>query len=173
VQANDFRFCAASAPLCTPADSGYTLTVPAGTEVTWVYADNECDIVVPCPGHNVTFTDVAGKTIKSDGATLLSRVFTKPGTYDYFCSIHQSFGMTGTVVVEAAPASATAGAPAAPPSSPQSAAPRVLPETFARTGSAVPQRVALGLELLVAGWLLVSLATGQLALRSEKVPPHS
>ena len=153
VQADNFRFCAASAPTCTPLDSAYSVTVPAGTTVTWTYTDTECDLVVPCPGHNVTFKDVVGKTVKQEGAVLLTRTFTTPGTYDYFCSIHQAFGMTGTVVVQQA---ATGGIP---PTASASASPPPKVEatstTLPRTGRDVLPLLALASELVVAGALLV------------------
>jgi plastocyanin len=101
VQASFFKFCPASAPTCTPLDSGNT-TVTVGTTVTWTYTDLECDVVLPCPGHNVVFKDVKGKTLKGQGRRLLSRKFTKPGTYAYVCTIHASFGMVGTVTVKPA-----------------------------------------------------------------------
>jgi plastocyanin len=102
VQASNFRFCASSATTCVPErDDNYSLTVPVRTKVTWVYQDQACDAVVPCPGHNVVFARGGGssKLVKSDGAVVFSMVFRKAGTFSYFCSAHQSFGMTGTVVV--------------------------------------------------------------------------
>jgi plastocyanin len=49
----------------------------------------------------VVFTNGGGnKTlIKKQGAVLLRMTFSRPGRYSYFCTAHQSFGMTGTVVV--------------------------------------------------------------------------
>lgn len=67
-----------------------TITVPAGTKVTWV---NHDDML-----HTVTDE---GKTFKSDpldSGDSYSHVFDKPGTYKYFCSLHPH--MTGTVVVQ-------------------------------------------------------------------------
>lgn len=54
-------------------------------------------------GHNVVSTDSAW-----DPSPLFTRpdtfsvTFTQPGTYNYFCSPHRSFGMTGAIVVQAA-----------------------------------------------------------------------
>ena len=100
VQASDFQFCAGGAAACTPTDSS-TTTVKRGTRVTWVYTDHACDVIVPCPGHNVIFANGSGeKTLyKTQGATLFSMVFRKAGTYSYWCGAHKSFGMVGTVVV--------------------------------------------------------------------------
>jgi plastocyanin len=68
-----------------------TITVKAGTEITWTNAD-----------------DIPHTVVSDDHATFKSRVLdtdekftftaTKPGTYSYFCSIHPK--MTGKVVVE-------------------------------------------------------------------------
>lgn len=101
VQADNFRFCSGGAAGCLPTDTGFTTTVPVGSAVRWVYTDTACDAVAPCPGHNVVFSGGGGSTrlVKADGATIFTEVFTRPGRYSYFCSAHQSFGMTGTVVV--------------------------------------------------------------------------
>ena len=69
-----------------------TLTVPAGTKVTWVNRDD-----VP---HTATSTT---KPRSFDSGTLdtdqqFAHVFTKPGTYDYFCAVHPK--MIGRIVVE-------------------------------------------------------------------------
>ena len=67
-----------------------TLTVAAGSTVRWTNRDD-----IP---HNVVTDD---KTIKSkvmDTDESFSYTFTKPGTYNYFCSIHPK--MTGKIVVQ-------------------------------------------------------------------------
>jgi hypothetical protein len=102
LQASDFRFCAASASACLPErDDNNVTTVPVGTRVTWTYTDRGCDVVVPCPGHNVVFTKGFGskRLVKTDGAVIYRMTFTRAGRYSYFCTAHQSFGMTGTIVV--------------------------------------------------------------------------
>jgi plastocyanin len=68
-----------------------TLTVPAGTKVTWVNHDD-----IP---HTVVSEDKA--TFKSqalDTDEQFSFTFAKPGTYTYFCSIHPK--MTAKVIVQ-------------------------------------------------------------------------
>lgn len=100
VQASNFRFCPESAPMCTPLDAGAVTTIKAGTAVKWVYTDLACDVVAPCPGHNVEFSDVKGKVVKGTDAVLLTRTFAKPGRYEYICTPHEGFDMTGAVVVE-------------------------------------------------------------------------
>jgi plastocyanin len=69
-----------------------TLTVPVGTKVTWVNRDD-----VP---HTATSTTKPrafdSKTLDTDDK--FSHVFTKPGTYDYFCAVHKH--MTGQIIVK-------------------------------------------------------------------------
>jgi plastocyanin len=70
-----------------------TLTVTAGTKVTWTNHDD-----VP---HTVVSTD-QGEKFRSralDTDESYSFTFTQPGTYAYFCSVHPR--MTATVVVTA------------------------------------------------------------------------
>ena len=151
IQASNFRFCDGAAAMCLPTDTATQTMVPAGTTVTWVYKDTGCDAVVPCPGHNVTFADLAGKTIKQEGAVLLTRTFTAPGQYAYRCTIHEGFGMTGTIVVQAAAAgSGEAGGPATSPGG-SPAAPAVAGTELPRTGAATAALVGLAVVLLVLG----------------------
>jgi len=70
-----------------------TLTVKAGTTVTWT---NKDDIPHGLGWTNNTFT--RSKAMDTDDS--VSFTFAKPGTYQYFCYIHPH--MTGTIVVEAA-----------------------------------------------------------------------
>jgi|SRR5262249_50619380 len=69
-----------------------TLTVSAGTKVTWVNHDD-----VP---HTATSTakprQFDSGTLDTDGK--FSHVFTAPGTYDYFCAVHPK--MTGQIIVK-------------------------------------------------------------------------
>ena len=102
IQVANFRFCSSAATTCVPEqDDNYAVTVPLRTKVTWIYEDKACDAVAPCPGHDVVYAGGGGssKLVKTDGAVVFSMVFRKAGTYSYYCSAHQSFGMTGKVVV--------------------------------------------------------------------------
>jgi plastocyanin len=155
VQADNFRFCAGTAPVCLPTDTGFSVTVAAGDSVAWTYTDTACDLVALCPGHNVTFADGGGATMKSQGATLLTRTFTKAGTFNYTCTIHASFGMTGVIVVT--PASA-GGGDAAGPATPSNAATVVAAANLPRTGPPLGPITAFALEAVVAGALLLTLA---------------
>jgi amicyanin len=67
-----------------------TLTVPAGTKVTWINHDD-----VP---HNVISVDKKFASPVLDTDEEFSYNFTDPGTYEYYCSIHPK--MTGKVVVQ-------------------------------------------------------------------------
>lgn len=70
-----------------------TLTVKAGTTVTWTNRD---DIA-----HGMAWTNNTFQRSKAmDTGDSASVTFSTPGTYQYFCYIHPH--MTGTVVVEAA-----------------------------------------------------------------------
>jgi plastocyanin len=69
-----------------------TLTVAAGTKVTWTNHDD-----MP---HTVTSTSKP-KTLDSDALDTdeqFSHVFAEPGTYAYLCTVHPK--MSGQVIVE-------------------------------------------------------------------------
>jgi plastocyanin len=67
-----------------------SITVPAGTEVTWVNRDD-----IP---HTVVSQDGVFKSKALDTDDKFSFKFSQPGTYHYFCSIHPK--MTAEVVVK-------------------------------------------------------------------------
>lgn len=71
----------------TPA----TLTVPAGTKVTWTNKDDVPHTVV---STNNAFTH--SPALDTDDS--FSYTFTKIGTYEYYCSVHPK--MLGKVVVQ-------------------------------------------------------------------------
>ena len=66
-----------------------TLTVPAGTQVSWTNRDGEPHTVVDTAGHF--------KSHALDTDDTFSYTFAKKGTYDYFCSVHPM--MTARVIV--------------------------------------------------------------------------
>jgi amicyanin len=76
--------------------SPQTLTIKAGTKVTWTNRDD-----IP---HTVASTTKAFKSPALDTDDTYSFTFTTAGNYEYFCSLHPH--MTGTVVVEPAAGSA-------------------------------------------------------------------
>jgi plastocyanin len=67
-----------------------TLTVPAGTTVTWTNRDD-----MP---HLVVIPDGKQRSAALDTDQSFSYTFSRPGTYAYFCGMHPK--MTGTVVVK-------------------------------------------------------------------------
>ena len=67
-----------------------TITIPAGTTVTWTNSDD-----IP---HTVVSTEGVFKSKVVDTDEKFSYTFTKAGTYPYYCSIHPK--MTGKVVVQ-------------------------------------------------------------------------
>jgi plastocyanin len=67
-----------------------TLTVKAGTQITWTNSDD-----IP---HTVVSDDRTFKSKVLDTDEKFTFTAAKPGTYSYFCSIHPK--MTGKVVVE-------------------------------------------------------------------------
>jgi plastocyanin len=67
-----------------------TVTVPAGTQVTWTNKDEI--------GHNVVTADKSIKSNVLDTNEKFTFTFTKPGTYSYICTLHPR--MKGTVVVQ-------------------------------------------------------------------------
>jgi plastocyanin len=70
----------------TPA----TLTVKAGTQITWTNGDD-----IP---HTVVSDAQSFKSKLLDTDEKFTFTASRPGTYSYFCSIHPK--MTGKVVVE-------------------------------------------------------------------------
>jgi len=112
-----------------------TITVPAGTTVTWTNEDG-FHTVTGGDGQADPASPVGKSTLAEAGAT--ARVtFDKPGTYPYFCEPHQSLGMKGEVVVTAAGAGSGSAAPA-------SVDPSALPRPDANPSDADPAQVDPG-----------------------------
>ena len=114
-----------------------TVTVKAGTTVTWTYDESPTDPMgcegpefqagIPnatCPGHSTTSVDngANGKPLWDSGVHRASGfpfsfTFSKPGTYRYYCTVHGGphpnnplTHMDGTVVVEVASSVAASSA---------------------------------------------------------------
>jgi plastocyanin len=66
------------------------MTIPAGSQVTWVNKDD-----VP---HTVVSVDHQFKSKALDTDEKFSFTFPNPGTYEYFCSVHPK--MTGKIIVK-------------------------------------------------------------------------
>ncbi|HEV2296953.1 MAG TPA: cupredoxin family copper-binding protein [Candidatus Acidoferrales bacterium] len=69
-----------------------TITVPIGAKITWVNKDEE--------PHTVTSTDRVFISKALDTDDQFSVTLDKPGTYEYFCSVHPR--MVAKIVVVAA-----------------------------------------------------------------------
>lgn len=67
-----------------------TVTVSAGTTVTWINRDD-----IP---HKVVSNNDEFKSKVLDSEEKFSYTFSKAGTYPYFCSLHPK--MTGKVIVQ-------------------------------------------------------------------------
>jgi plastocyanin len=67
-----------------------TLTVKAGTRVTWVNRDDD--------PHTATDTEKRFGSKALDTGDRFSTEFTKPGTYNYYCALHPK--MTGQIIVK-------------------------------------------------------------------------
>ena len=67
-----------------------TLTVNAGTTVTWVNRDDE--------PHTATATDKRFNSKTLDTGDRFSQEFKAPGTYNYYCALHPK--MTGKIIVK-------------------------------------------------------------------------
>lgn len=81
-----------------------TVTVQQGDTVTFTWQGGF---------HDVVFADgvSSGTPVGIDGTTF-SRTFDAAGTYAYVCTVHESAGMVGSVIVEGGAAPATTAAPA-------------------------------------------------------------
>jgi Plastocyanin len=67
-----------------------TLTVKAGTKVTWINRDDD--------PHTVTDTEKRFGSKALDTGDRFSTEFTKPGTYNYYCALHPK--MTAQIIVK-------------------------------------------------------------------------
>ena len=67
------------------------LTIPAGTEVTWINRDD-----IP---HVIMSVDHKFRSRALDTDDKYSFTFQDPGTYEYFCAVHPK--MTGKIIVKA------------------------------------------------------------------------
>lgn len=118
------------------AFSPASVTVAAGTTVTWTYDESKddpapnCESVffqspspLTCPGHSTTATGVPAGAAKWDsgvhraGGFPYSVTLTVPGTYTYVCTVHGGANpnnpvthMDGTITVTPAPSGANASA---------------------------------------------------------------
>jgi plastocyanin len=163
------------------AFSPASVHVAAGGTVTWTYDEAATDVgcespvfqTVPgvmCPGHSTTAVDKGadGKLLWDSGVHRAggfpySRVFTKPGTYHYICTVHGGANannplthMEGDIVVDAAaapaPVASGAGSGSGGPAVTTPPPATVLAQVLARTGGGAP--IGTGMAVLALGLLL-------------------
>lgn len=87
-----------------------TITITAGEQVIWKNDSGYYHNVVDDPARALNRVDVSfpsgaapfGSSLMYPGTTFY-HVFDKPGIYHYVCTIHESAGMKGTVIVRPAP----------------------------------------------------------------------
>jgi plastocyanin len=160
----------APAPTYAPSGAALGASVASG-EVTLVdnafqpgqMTVNQGDSVVWSDGgrnpHTVTADDGSFDSSNGTSATMsngqtFSHAFSSPGTFPYHCKIHGGVGgvgMSGVIVVQAAPTSAASSpTPAVTPPTPAG----VAPSQMAFTGRPIAQGLALGLLALVLGSVL-------------------
>jgi plastocyanin len=87
-----------------------SVVITQGDTVTWT-----TDGLQP---HNVRFEEFAfvqPNPPSTSAGWPVSETFTQPGTYHYYCEVHQFEGMKGTVVVNPAPPGGGGGGPPPPP----------------------------------------------------------
>jgi plastocyanin len=82
------------------------LTIPAGTTVTWTNTASVVHTVTDDPSKAFNSADAAlpagAQPWDSGGISpgqTYTQTFTTPGTYQYFCILHESLGMLGTITV--------------------------------------------------------------------------
>ena len=86
------------------------ITITAGEQVVWKNSSGYYHNVVDDPARALNRVDVSfpvgvapfGSSLLSPGISF-NHVFDKPGIYHYVCTIHESAGMKGTVIVRPGP----------------------------------------------------------------------
>jgi len=81
-----------------------SVTVPAGTTVTWQWpTSTTCSDgyggYFTCPTHSVTFDDGSNIASPTQSTGTFTRTFSAPGTYKYHCAVHGT-AMSGQVIVQ-------------------------------------------------------------------------
>jgi plastocyanin len=87
-----------------------TITINAGEQVVWKNTSTYYHNVVDDPARAISRVDVSFPSgTASFGSSLLQpatnfyHVFNQPGTYHYVCTVHETGGMKGTVIVRPGP----------------------------------------------------------------------
>lgn len=87
-----------------------TVTINAGEQVVWRNTSGYYHNVVDDPARAFNRVDVSfpsgtasfGSSLMQPGTTFY-HVFNQPGTYRYVCTVHETAGMRGTVIVRPGP----------------------------------------------------------------------
>lgn len=87
-----------------------TITINAGEQVVWKNTSSYYHNVVDDPGRAIDRVDVSmpsgtnpfGSALLQPGVTFY-HTFEKPGVYHYVCTVHETGGMKGTVIVRPGP----------------------------------------------------------------------
>jgi plastocyanin len=126
---------------------GSSLTVAAGTEVTWIASGDPHTVTSGAPGavDNRFVDHPASVGLLLSGSSFAS-VFTTPGTYPYFCEIHPE-QMSGVVNVIAAATPEPTPAPTPRQTAPPTASPLPTPSPAASpspaaTSTTAPSQIA-------------------------------
>jgi copper-containing nitrite reductase len=87
-----------------------TITINTGEQVVWKNTSTHYHNVVDDPTRELHRVDVSSPSGSAPFASSLHQpgtsfyyVFDKPGTYHYVCTVHESSGMKGTVIVRPGP----------------------------------------------------------------------
>ncbi len=72
------------------------IVIKRGTEITWTNGDNTAHQIAPEAGETERLLSGLGSKTLSKGQSYIF-MFTKPGTFDYFCRLHPF--MKGTIIV--------------------------------------------------------------------------
>jgi plastocyanin len=79
-----------------------SVTVPAGTTVTWAWPSTCTDGYggyYTCPTHSVVFDDGSNISSPTQASGTFVRTFSAAGTFKYHCAIHGT-AMSGQIVVQ-------------------------------------------------------------------------
>jgi plastocyanin len=82
-----------------------TLTIRVGDTVRWVWGSSMHSVVSGTGGNaddrfcSPSNTACSDPPLSNTGATY-EHTFAQAGTFPYYCSVHFSFGMTGTITVQ-------------------------------------------------------------------------
>lgn len=87
-----------------------TITINAGEQVVWKNTSSYYHNVVDDPGRAINRVDVSSPSgVPPFGSALLQpdgvfyHTFDRPGVYHYVCTVHETGGMRGTVIVKPGP----------------------------------------------------------------------